>query len=262
MQYHKGVINEALILASGLGTRLSDFIKSPKFALKLSKYPLIYYPILTLTSVGVTEFTIIIAEKYYDVARKLLDSLSDKIDISINLVLNKYPERDNGYSFLIASKHINSEYFYTSMSDHIYTRLIPMKLVGSLDKSIKYDVIAGVDSNPRYINLDEATKVATSNDKVIRFGKDLLEYQYVDIGVFITSSNLINYVSDLKDLKKLTFSQLLNTAIERGAHILYTDINGLPWTEIDTVDDLNQVLNGDRRTVLDVVLNEVRDLWR
>ena len=70
------------------------------------------------------------------------------------------------------------------------------------------------------------------------------------IGIIISS----NYLPDLP----FGLSDFINKAIEEGYCVRNVDVKGDYWTEIDTLEDLEKVLQGNRRIVVERVLNNLR----
>lgn len=247
---------EAVILAAGLGIRLrNNDDDPPKFAVKVSDEHLVAYPIKMLASVGVKKFTVVVFEDYADEIREILDGLDG---IKYKLIKNGYPEKGNGYSFLLTDGHVGSDNFFVSMCDSLYPRRIPLKLLEKFKKS-GADVVVGADSYPLYIDVDEATKIKVDgNGNVVRIGKNLVDFNFVDVGLFVVNKKLYQLKSQLLKREVVEFSDVINKAIENNLRVVVADITGTPWTEIDTFYDLSEVLDGRRKIVLDMLLRELR----
>jgi len=246
-------ISESIILAAGLGDRLRPISNVPKFAFKVHGLPLIAYPIGTMLSVGVRKFVIVVAKGY----KELLDNILKRLHVEYVVVENPYPRRGNGYSFLMTKDHVKSKLFYVSMCDHIYPPKVPLILYKASLKT-KADIIVGADSKHPYIDIMEATKIlGDSENNVKSIGKELTEYNYVDIGVFIMSNNVYNVYDELIRLDNIRLVDVIAKAITLKLNVKLADIKGIPWTDIDTPDDLRELLEGERREVLETYLREV-----
>jgi len=253
---------EAIILAAGLGKRLRRVVKGPKFSLKIENFPLIYYPILTLASIGVKKFIVVVAKKFSNVAQNIAHSLEEQYGFKVVLIENPYPERGNGYSFLLAKESVVEEEFFVSMCDHIYSKSIPLEIMETMVKS-NADIVIGADPSPKFITVKEATKIyADEAGNVVKIGKNIGEYNCIDLGVFLIKRNVLDKVVDLRGKAHITFSNIIAEAARRKCKVIVARIKQGLWTDIDTPSDLEELLRGRRRIVLDHVLREVLEFAR
>ena len=241
------------MLAAGLGTRFAKVVPKLKLAVNVGELPLIHYPLTSLTLAGVDRVVIVVNEKTADTVRELVGSaptvVSDNVDVEI--VVNEAPERGNGYSLLLALPYVNESRFIVSMADHIY----PPRLVRMV-----YEVpgsALGGDSRPKYVDVSESTKIHAEGGKVVKVGKGLEPYEFVDVGVHVLEKELNYRKCSIEDVVEL--SSLLE-CLARESVIKVADVTGVPWTEVDTYEDYLEVTSGARRAVIEEVLNEWRDL--
>lgn len=249
------MIDEAVILAGGVSSRLINYTGGrPKWSLKLRDKPMIYYPIFALKRIGVKRFIIVVAKKWVGVMRKLLR----RINIDYELVANNHVERENGFSFLLSEKYITSNYFYLSMSDHIYT--VKLLLVLRNRKYSRSDLVICGDKEPLFINLAEATKILSDRrENIIAIGKNIRPFTHIDTGVFLINKRIFNIANELSfHQDKFTMSDIVNRAIKYRYHVRVATIYRSYWTEIDTISDLMAVKYGDRRIVLEAALRSIR----
>jgi len=254
-------IREAVILAAGLGTRLRGISEGlPKFLIKVLNEPLITYPIRSLYLSGIRRFTIVIPKGWSNELNSIVNTLG--LDIDLCIVENSQIERENGYSFLKSSECVRSEYFILSMSDHLYTPDILSILLRTYESISNADIIIGADSNPKYIDVNEATKISASNTgKVIRVGKNLNDFNYVDIGIFIMSDKVYRVAKNLESrLNVIKLADVVNEAVIKGLNVFIADVKGATWTEVDTPKDLNELIYGSRRDILNSLIKVFGEL--
>ncbi len=243
-------IKEAVVLAAGLGTRFRGYFNEPKIFLEIKNIPLFLYPILILKSIGVRKFNIVVNEYSYDKVEKVLRKVGD---LEYCMVVNKEIWRENGYSFYLTRKCVSENVFYVTMSDHLYTPDIPLTLSKCYSEGI--DIVIGGDSCPKYIDVKEATKLLFTGEKLVEISKELAEYSHIDIGLFIVNKKIFNVAEKLaisKDIVK--FSDILKKASQEGYSIKVCDIHGGLWTELDTIDDFKEVLEGKRSIILKKII--------
>lgn len=251
--------NLAVILASGYGTRLASYLDNkPKFLLEIHGKPIFTYPLNALIKIGIKKYIFVLPGGWKKAFNKYINTKYK--DVEFIVIENKYVSRGNGFSFLLSKGVVDRDYFILSMVDHIYSIAIPLKIKSRFKH--KPDIIAymGVDSNPKYIDLNEATKVKVDrNNNVVKIGKNMEEYNYVDIGIFIIANNLYRVAEKLEAEKyEFSFTDILNKAVEMGYVIKPVNINPLVWTEIDTPHDLKELYSGKRRPVLNQVIEELQ----
>lgn len=238
-------VRDAVILAAGLGKRLRKISGKPKFAIEILGKPLIRYPVESLCSIGVRRFVIIFADIFLDVGRRLVGDMERDLGVEIEIVSNPNPEKGNGTSFLLTQDANRARLFFVSMCDHIYVPSIPLRLLRGYEGE---DLIVGGDSDPRYIDLAEATKVLADDGRIVAIGKNLRRFTHVDIGLFLAKRTIYECAERDEDLP---FSELILRARDRDLEVRVVDIRGLPWTEVDTPEDLREIEQGSRRRVVE-----------
>ncbi len=249
------MIREAVILAGGISKRLQGYTGGrPKWMIEIHGRPLISYPIMVLRSIGVKRFVVVVSEVW----SQKMESILNALDIDFCIVRNDAVDRENGYSFLLSGKYVTSDSFFLSMSDHIYSTGLAKNLLIQRFKNI--DILICGDKKPEYINIDEATKILTDNNgHVIKIGKNLRSYTYVDTGLFLIRKRLFKVAEMLSSEKfSFSFSDIINRAIKLNYVVKVAGITRGFWTEIDTVKDLMEALKGKRRRVVEFVLDELR----
>ncbi|MCD6084919.1 MAG: NTP transferase domain-containing protein [Desulfurococcales archaeon] len=250
---YEGVGIEAVVLAAGLGTRFAKAVPKLKLAADVGGVPLMHYPLTSLTAAGVERVVVVANVRTSSIIKEVVESapqiITDNVDVEF--IINKAPERGNGYSLLLAIPSINESRFIVSMADHIYPpRLV--KLIYSASGSV-----LGGDSSPKYIDVRESTKIHVEDGRVSRIGKDVRYFEYVDVGVHVLERDLNYRKCSVEDIIEL--SSLLE-CLARDSIIRVADVAGTPWTEVDTYEDYLEVTSGSRRPVVEEVLSEWRDL--
>ncbi|MHA1709793.1 MAG: phosphocholine cytidylyltransferase family protein [Candidatus Baldrarchaeia archaeon] len=250
------MLSEAVILAAGMGTRLSIISNQrPKFLVKVLGWPLIFFPILMLISIGIFNINIVVPKGWKSEAEQTLR----KIKANFQIIENDEPQRDNGYSFLLSKQIVSSDKFLLTMCDHILPPSLVSTFINNSPLDSNVHVLVAGDKSPRYIDVCEATRILTAkDDNVIKIGKNLPTFDYIDIGLFIIDRKTFKVAEDLASKKYvIRLSDVINELLDRNFIVKVIDITGNPWTEIDTVNDYFSAHTGKRREVIDIFLKEV-----
>ena len=172
---------KALIIAAGQGTRLRP-VGDTKPLVSLLGLGLIERVILTAKKSGIKEFCIVTGYN----GEKIRGQLSNgkKYGVKIQYVQNDQWTKGNAISVLKARDHFKKESFVLLMADHNYDHRILNRLLKT--KIEKDECILCVDKNPGdHLNIDDATKVRTVDNRIEAIGKDLSDYNCIDTGIFI-----------------------------------------------------------------------------
>ncbi len=248
------IVTNGVILAAGYSRRLQKLTGGlSKLLLPIDDKPLFLYPLSSLQANNIHKFCIVANTKNYAHLTYILNAVSD---VDYNLVLNPKPKLGNGYSFLLSKKCFSDEPFVLSMGDHVYHPRIVKKLLSEFSDSV--DIIVGGDSKPKFVDINEATKIYTKDDNVVRIGKRLKKYTHVDIGVFVFKPTIFELIEDNHFDTGFSLSDIINMAIRAGLTVKVVDIKGDYWTEVDTPRDYEQLIKGERRVVLENVKRYVR----
>jgi len=238
---------EAVILAAGLSRRFRRHTGYFKLTVPVSGYPLVCYPMTSLIVAGIERIVLVVNPLNGEAVNRVLNE-SFPLKAKIDIVVNDRPELGNGYSLLSAISKVKGDRFIVSMADHIYPPSIALKLINYSGS------VLGGDSNALYINVEEATKIHVRNGYVARIGKDINPFEYVDIGVHALERKL-PFKECIKEISSLELSAVMEYLASRHP-IEVADVNGAPWTELDTYSDYIEITQGDRRSVVEEVLRE------
>lgn len=254
----RGVFKEALVLAGGVGSRLSSItMGEPKYLLTIKGLPLTLYPVLVLWMTGVERFVIVVAEKFSSVIRRRFSGLLREVGAEVVYVENPRPDLENGYSLLLGAKEVAGEEFIVTVGDHLYTT----KLVSSVasHRFREAGVVVGGDPEPKYVDVSEATKIlADEGHRLTRIGKHLDSYTHVDVGVFTFKKSVFNNILfGTARGAGLTLSDLLLELVRSGVDVRVAELRDAVWYDVDTPEDVRGLLEGGGRRVLEAVWSEV-----
>jgi CDP-L-myo-inositol myo-inositolphosphotransferase len=169
----------AVILAAGKGSRMKAGI--PKPLIKLLGLTLLERALLTCREAGISEFYVVVGYKKREVLRHVKE-LMKKYELNIKVVENPEWKKGNGTSVLAVSKQLKSPFFLL-MCDHVFDPEIVEKFVETARFS--NTCLLSVDKKiDRVVDLEEATKVKMKDGTIISIGKELKDFDAVDMGLF------------------------------------------------------------------------------
>lgn len=237
------IISEALILAAGQGTRLSELSKdSPKCLLKVGGVPILERTLKTLKKLGFSKVNIVVGYNGHKIVKEFGN---DYDGLSISYIQNRDWEKGNLYSLLAAKEQQNKK-FLLLMSDHLFDP----RIVENLSKQPLGgdDLILAIDrSEPE----PEDTKVLKKNGRIRDIGKVLKKFNCLDTGIFLCSPKIFDFAekaekdgSELSDCVKHASEEKKARIFDIGtiqSYIPKLRKEAQPfWVDIDTPQDLEQ----------------------
>ena len=222
-------VNDAVILMAGAGSRLGAVAKP---LIDIGGRPLVSYTFDALASVGVREVHVVIGAH----SERLEAELSGLVPrgIHFHTVVNQEWQKQNGVSVLCAEGRVKSPFFLT-MGDHLFETAILDALLaererGGINLAVDRD-IAGI------FDLDDATKVETTQNRIVAIGKELTEYDAIDTGVFLCSDAIFDYLRRGQRNGDCSLSDGVRAAAAENA-AWAVDIGDAWWQDVDTPEML------------------------
>ena len=226
-------VNQCLILAAGKGTRIRSVSAGlPKPLVEFCGKPIIEHIIERARHAGIERFVIVVGYRS-DLIRSWFDGRS--LGVSVTFVENPDYHKANGISALQAKNEIN-ENFLLLMADHIFE---PETARVLLQQPLASDeVILAVDPNiDRIFDLDDATKVRRDGDRIVDIGKEILDYDALDTGMFLCSPALFDRLEAATTDGNCSLSDgMRQLAAERRLRALA--IGDGQWQDLDTPEAL------------------------
>ena len=241
---------EGLILAAGNSSRFK-FIdgRFKKYFLKLGNSNILGYIISGMIETGITKIKIVTSRlinniKYRKmVLKSIARSWIDLGNLDLEIIENKFPERENGYSLLLGLNKISSEYTILSMSDHIFSENIFNKIIKSYKK--KRDILLATDPMYKkgYYDINDATKVFGKNNSILKIRKNLTKYNRLDMGVFILKTEVIKKICKKVEshFNKFSVTDIVLSALDSDLDVGYYDFSDIIWLDIDNFKNYHQL---------------------
>ena len=250
-------ISEAVILMAGEGSRLrqsslrrgySESFReqagrqarlrgSDKTILKpfvpVLRRPLISYTLDALIGAGIKAVNFVVGYE----SERVIAQLKQLLPCGLNAFFVENPDwqKQNGVSVLAAANRITSPFLLT-MSDHLFDNTIVDRLIESADPDL---LNVAVDRKLGSIfDLEDAMKVQTRGDRVIGIGKNLRDYDAIDIGLFVCPVEIFGYLERAKSTSPESFR---DCSLADGVRIMAADnkvraidIGAAWWQDVDT----------------------------
>jgi len=248
------MIREAVVLASGFGRRLRKLTGSvPKVFYKVMGMELVKYPMLSLMEAGVERFIVVVPEGFKALGYKVLHDLG----VEGTVVENDRISLGNAYSFMVTEKY-TGDVFFLSCGDSLYTGDAARKMVKDPDFAHIKLAVSRVDE---YIDPDEASKVLLNErGKILNIGKGIQDYTHYDTGLFVMTKEVYKLKGKMEWNREISLFHVLQKAIDEGMEVKGVDLGEEPWTEVDTVEDLEMVLKGKGASILAAITEGSR--WK
>ena len=127
---------EGLILAAGISRRFNFKNKHyKKYFLRLNKASLLAYIISAMHEAGIKSIHVVASrilnkkrfkKRLFKQVKMLLPNVSE---LTIEIINNPSPERENGYSLYLGLNHVKSDHVLLSMADHVFSKNVYRKLI-------------------------------------------------------------------------------------------------------------------------------------
>ena len=203
------MIKKGIILAGGLGTRMSPLTKAVnKQLLPVYDKPLIYYPLSVLMLAGIKNILIIVNKGQLNQFRKILP---EKNNLGINLSYKEQifpgglPE-----AFIIGEKFINGENIALILGDNFfYSQSLTKKLRQCVKLKVGAKVFLHPVKNPSQYGIAKISK-----NKIVKIVEKPKKYfsNLAVTGLYFFDKNVCEYSKKLKPSKRneLEIVDLLN----------------------------------------------------
>ena len=231
------MIKKGIILAGGLGTRMSPITKSVnKQLLPIYDKPMIFYPLSILMLAGIKEILIIVNKGQVSQFRKVLkngEHLGIKIQYKEQSQPNGLPE-----AFVIGEKFINNQNVALILGDNFF---YAQSLTKTLQNSVKLKTGAKVFlhpvKNPKLYGiatLNKKNKVNKLIEKPIKTKSNLAV-----TGLYFFDKNVVKFSKQLKPSKRkeLEIVDLLNKYKKLNRLNAEFLGRGGAWLDAGSIDD-------------------------
>jgi choline kinase len=225
-------ISEAVILMAGEGSRLrgANKIFLKPFVSVLGR-PLISYTLDTLIHAGVKTLNFVVGYE----SKRMIPQAKQLIPSGLTACFIENPDwrKQNGISLLTVVDRIARPFLLT-MSDHIFDDAIVDHLLESFDPEfLNVAVDRKLDS---IFDLEDAMKVRVRGERVTDIGKNLRDYDAIDIGLFVCPLEIFDYLERAKSRNDTNDCSLADGVrlMAGDDKVRAIDIRDGWWQDVDT----------------------------
>lgn len=222
----------AVVLAAGEGTRLARHRgHAPKPAVNLLGMSLAERTLTSCIDAGIHSFLVVLGH-WADRVRVHFQEIAARRQCNVEFVTAPDWELGNGASALAAADKVGNAPFLLTMSDH----LIPPTLIREVFQAPpgEGEICLAVDRHKAGIfDVEDATKVALSDDRVTRIGKTLEQWDAADTGVYLCTRVLFDGIRQVIARQLYSLSDAVSELSAAGL-VSAVDVTGENWIDVDT----------------------------
>ena len=237
---------KGIILAGGNGTRMYPITKSvSKQLLCIYDKPMVYYPLATLLSAGITDILIISTPEDLPSYIKLLGS-GNQLGVKISYIEQLKPE-GLAQAFIIAEDFIGSEDVCLVLGDNIFHgngfNEMLINTVVNVKQSKNATVFGYYVNDPnRYgvLGFDETKKITSIDEKPLE-----PKSNYAVIGLYFYPNSVMEIVKNIKPSKRgeLEITSINNIYLDNNELNVELLGSGYTWLDTGTPDSLLEASN-------------------
>ena len=239
MRYEKHRAPIAVILAAGIGSRLSPLTDNcPKSLLSVGGSIILERMIRNCLSSGMSQFILVLGHRA-DKIKKFVDKTFRGIRVTY-VINDRYRETNTGYSLMLAAKAIGTSEYVKFDADVVFDIKILRQVLDS-----DHENVLCIDRNIA-LEDEEVKVIANDQMQVLEIGKSVdpkralgesIGIEKISAGtgalLFTELSEMMESRENLQAYYEAAYAQLVN----KGTQFHALDISGLNWTEIDTAKD-------------------------
>lgn len=230
----QGPVRRAVILAAGNGDRFRTPTRESKLLQPLLGRPILLRTIEAAHDAGVHAITVVLGYQA-DRVRALVERGAPR-GMAMSFAYNPDWQLENGVSALAARSRAGRGRFALLMGDHVFEPPVLQRML-RLNAGAD-DSLLAVDARPATPEqAAEATKVRRVGSRIVAIGKDLVEYDALDTGVFVCSPLLFDALERSRAQGDTTLSGGIRQLAAQGL-MHGVEIGGAAWCDIDTRADL------------------------
>ena len=234
------MIKKGIILAGGMGTRMSPLTKAVnKQLLPIYDKPLIFYPLSILMLAKIKDILIIVNKGQLEQYKKIIPN-GKKLGIKINYLEQDKP-KGLPDAFILGEKFIGKQNVAMILGDNFF---YGQSLTSKLEKSLTHK--NGARIFLKKVNKPENYGIAKIKknqiEKIVEKPRKFIS-DYAITGLYFFDNNVYKYAKTLKSSKRgeLEITDLLNI-YKKNKKLRFEHIGrGAVWSDAGKIDDMTNV---------------------
>ena len=236
------MIKKGIILAGGMGTRMSPLTKAVnKQLLPIYDKPLIFYPLSILMLAKIKDILIIVNKGQLEQYKKIIPN-GKRLGINI-----QYKEQDSPRglpdAFILGEKFINNQNVAMILGDNFFygqSLSLMLQTCTKLGKGAKIILHKVLDPQKFGVAKIEKRKILSIKEKPKKFFSDL-----AITGLYFFDKNVVKYSKELKPSKRneLEITDLLNKYKKNNSLSAEFIGRGGAWLDTGSIEDLYKTSN-------------------
>jgi len=231
------MIKKGIILAGGIGTRMSPITKAVnKQLLPIHDKPLIFYPLSVLMLSGIRDILIIVNKGQLNQFKKILPN-GNNLGIKISYIEQKYP-RGLPDAFVLGRKFIGNDNVALILGDNFfYGQSLTKKLQECIKLKVGASVLLHPVKNPSLYgiaSINKKNKITKIVEKPKKFFSNLAV-----TGLYFFDNKVIDYSKNLKPSKRkeIEIVDLLNKYKNKKKLSANFIGRGGAWLDTGSIED-------------------------
>ena len=231
------MIKKGIILAGGIGTRMSPITKAVnKQLLPIHDKPLIFYPLSVLMLSGIRDILIIVNKGQLNQFKKILPN-GNNLGIKISYIEQKYP-RGLPDAFVLGKKFIGNDNVALILGDNFfYGQSLTKKLQECVKLKVGASVLLHPVKNPSLYGIASINK-KNKITKIVEKPKKIFSNLAVT-GLYFFDNKVIDYSKNLKPSKRkeIEIVDLLNKYKNKKKLSANFIGRGGAWLDTGSIED-------------------------
>ncbi|RJQ50110.1 MAG: hypothetical protein C4530_22120 [Desulfobacteraceae bacterium] len=225
-------VTTALILAAGQGSRLKNGDGTPKPLIPVFGMPMIERIMAACTKAGIRRFVVVVGYQ----AQRMKESLPGLVPAGCELAIVENPRylESNGISLLEGARTLGGP-FVLLMSDHLFSHDRLSCAMAHFKTSGRCLLVVEARENFDG-DIEDATRVAVENGKVVCIGKNIDTYHAIDTGIFVLEPEPVSRALEQCGPSPSISQGMAVLASNAQLEALFVSTGY--WQDVDTPEDL------------------------